>query len=50
MLPVKHEMFCAALWRPTNANPDVDVLIALLQSSGSDEAKEDGPVAKVLQL
>ena len=46
----KTEMLCAALWRPPNANPDVDVLIELLQSSGSDEATEDGLVAKVLQL
>ena len=33
----------AALWLPPNVHPDVDMLIALLQSSGSDEAKKDGP-------
>ena len=33
----------AALWLPPNVHPDVDQLIALLQSSGSDEAKNDGP-------
>ena len=33
----------AALWLPPNVHPDVDQLIALLQSSGSDEAKKDGP-------
>ncbi len=34
----------AALWLPPNVHPDVDMLIALMQSSGSDEAKKDGPV------
>lgn len=33
----------AALWLPPNVHPDVDALIALLQGSGSDEAKKDGP-------
>jgi hypothetical protein len=33
----------AALWLPPNVHPDVDLLIALLRSSGSDEAKKDGP-------
>ncbi len=33
----------AALWLPPNVHPDVDALIALLQSSGSDEANKDGP-------
>ena len=33
----------AALWLPPNVHPDVDQLIALLQSTGSDEAKKDGP-------
>src|SRR5215210_895493 len=33
----------AALWLPPKVHPDVDVLIALLQSSGSDEAKSEGP-------
>lgn len=33
----------AALWLPPNVHPDVDVLTALMQSSGSDEAKRDGP-------
>jgi len=33
----------AALWLPPNVHPDVEPLIALLQSSGSDEAKKDGP-------
>jgi ribosomal protein S18 acetylase RimI-like enzyme len=32
-----------ALWLPPNVHPDVDQLITLLQSSGSDEAKNDGP-------
>ena len=32
-----------ALWLPPNVHPDVDLLTALLQSSGSDEAKKDGP-------
>jgi len=31
----------AALWLPPNVHPDVEPLIALLQSSGSDEAKKD---------
>ena len=34
----------AALWLPPNVHPDVDLLIELLQSTGSDEAKKDGPV------
>ena len=33
----------AALWLPPNVSPDVDLLTALLQSNGSDEAKKDGP-------
>jgi ribosomal protein S18 acetylase RimI-like enzyme len=33
----------AALWLPPDVYPDVDQLIALLQSTGSDEAKKDGP-------
>ena len=33
----------AALWLPPNVHPDVDALTALMQSSGSDEAKKDGP-------
>jgi ribosomal protein S18 acetylase RimI-like enzyme len=33
----------AALWLPPNVHPDVDQLISLLQSTGSDEAKKDGP-------
>ena len=33
----------AALWLPPNLHPDVDVLIELLQSTGSDDAKRDGP-------
>ena len=33
----------AALWPPPNLHPDVDVLIELLQSTGSDDAKRDGP-------
>jgi hypothetical protein len=33
----------AALWLPSNVHPDVDLVIALLQSSGSDEAKKDVP-------
>ncbi|HET7644333.1 MAG TPA: GNAT family N-acetyltransferase [Nitrososphaeraceae archaeon] len=32
-----------ALWLPPNVHPDVDQLIELLQSSGSNEAKNDGP-------
>jgi ribosomal protein S18 acetylase RimI-like enzyme len=33
----------AALWLPPNVHPDVDTLMALLQSSGSDGSKRDGP-------
>ena len=33
----------AALWLPPNVHPDVDGLIALLQSSGSEDSKKDGP-------
>lgn len=33
----------AALWLPPNVHPDVDALTALMQSSGSDEARKDGP-------
>ncbi|HEX5185909.1 MAG TPA: GNAT family N-acetyltransferase [Nitrososphaeraceae archaeon] len=33
----------AALWLPPNVHPDVDQLIALLQNSGSEDAKRDGP-------
>lgn len=33
----------ASLWLPPNVYPDVDQLIALLQSSGSEDAKKDGP-------
>ena len=32
-----------ALWLPPNVQPDIDQLVALLQSSGSDEAKKDSP-------
>lgn len=32
----------AALWLPPNIHPDVEQLISLLQSSGSDQAKKDG--------
>ena len=34
----------AALWLPPDVYPDVDQLISLLQSTGSDGAKKDGPV------
>jgi ribosomal protein S18 acetylase RimI-like enzyme len=33
----------AALWLPPNVHPEVDQLISLLQSTGSNEAKNDGP-------
>jgi GNAT superfamily N-acetyltransferase len=33
----------AALWLPPYVSPDVDLLTALLQSTGSDDAKKDGP-------
>jgi hypothetical protein len=33
----------AALWLPPNVHPDVDQLIALLRSTGSDQAKNDSP-------
>jgi ribosomal protein S18 acetylase RimI-like enzyme len=33
----------AALWLPPNVHPEVDQLISLLQDTGSDEAKNDGP-------
>ena len=33
----------AALWLPPNVHPEVDQLISLLQDTGSDEAKKDGP-------
>jgi hypothetical protein len=33
----------AALWLPPNVHLDLDLLTALLQNSGSDEAKKDGP-------
>jgi GNAT superfamily N-acetyltransferase len=33
----------AALWLPPNVHPYVDQLISLLESTGSDEAKKDGP-------
>jgi ribosomal protein S18 acetylase RimI-like enzyme len=33
----------AALWLPPDVHPDGDHLMALLASSGSDEAKKDGP-------
>lgn len=33
----------AALWLPPNVYHDADLLTALLQSSGSDESKKDGP-------
>jgi ribosomal protein S18 acetylase RimI-like enzyme len=33
----------AALWLPPDVHPDVDQLISLLQRTGSDEAKKDGP-------
>jgi ribosomal protein S18 acetylase RimI-like enzyme len=32
----------AALWLPPNVYPDVDGLITLLQSSGSEDSKKDG--------
>ena len=32
-----------ALWLPPDVHPDVDKLISLLESTGSDEAKRDGP-------
>ena len=32
-----------ALWLPPDVYPDVDKLISLLESTGSDEAKRDGP-------
>jgi hypothetical protein len=32
----------AALWLPPDIYPDVDQLISLLQTTGSDEAKKDG--------
>jgi ribosomal protein S18 acetylase RimI-like enzyme len=32
----------AALWLPPNIHPDVDSLLALVQSSGSDDAKKYG--------
>jgi ribosomal protein S18 acetylase RimI-like enzyme len=32
----------AALWLPPDVHPDVEPLIALLQSSGSDDVKKDG--------
>ena len=32
-----------ALWLPPNIYPDVDQVISLLQDTGSDEAKKDGP-------
>jgi ribosomal protein S18 acetylase RimI-like enzyme len=34
----------AALWLPPNIHPDVDQLTELLKSTGSNEAKKDGPV------
>jgi len=33
----------AALWLPPNVHPDVEQLIVLLQSTGSDDAKKYGP-------
>ena len=33
----------AALWLPPSVSPDVDQLMKLLQSSGSEDAKRDGP-------
>jgi hypothetical protein len=33
----------AALWLPPDIYPDVDQLISLLQTTGSDEAKNDDP-------
>jgi GNAT superfamily N-acetyltransferase len=33
----------AALWLPPNVHPDVDRLMLILQSSGSDSAMKDGP-------
>jgi ribosomal protein S18 acetylase RimI-like enzyme len=33
----------AALWIPPDVHPDVDQLISLLQRTGSDQAKKDGP-------
>ena len=36
-------MLVQLFWLPPNVHPDVDLLTALLQSSGSEEAKKDGP-------
>ena len=33
----------AALWLPPEVHPDFDRMLALLESSGSDDAKKDGP-------
>jgi GNAT superfamily N-acetyltransferase len=33
----------AALWLPPNVHPNVEQLIALLQNTGSDDAKKYGP-------
>jgi ribosomal protein S18 acetylase RimI-like enzyme len=33
----------AALWLPPEVHPDFDRMMALMQSSGSDDAKKDGP-------
>lgn len=33
----------AALWLPPDVHPDVDALVAILQSSGSEGAQKDGP-------
>lgn len=33
----------AALWLPPNVHPEVDALVALLQSSGIEQAQKDGP-------
>lgn len=33
----------AALWLPPNVHPDVEKLLELVQSTGSDDAKKDGP-------
>lgn len=37
------EYYGAALWLPPNVYPDVEKLLSLLQSTGSEDAKKDGP-------
>ena len=36
-------MLAQLFWLPPNAHPDVEQLTTLLLSTGSDEAKKDGP-------